>query len=158
MVNRSGGFPGGAGAPGGAAARGGGPAGAAAGGAPGGGLGGSTQVSSALVKLLEEDASRYLWVAATEGSEAAAPLELATGDAVMAIGGFNGTDPWPTLAAFEKLVASHEVHYYIGQGSESFGGGRGSSAIAAWVAAHFKKLTVGGETVYDLTQPIRGTG
>jgi hypothetical protein len=36
--------------------------------------------------------------------------------------------------------------------------GRGSSAIAAWVAAHFKKLTVGGETVYDLTQPIRGTG
>jgi hypothetical protein len=115
-------------------------------------------VSSALVKLLEQDASRYRWVAATEGSEAAAPLELATGDAVMAIGGFNGTDPWPTLAAFEKLVASHEVHYYIGQSSESFGGGRVSSAIAAWVAAHFKKLTVGGETVYDLTQPIRGTG
>jgi 4-amino-4-deoxy-L-arabinose transferase-like glycosyltransferase len=115
------------------------------------------QVDIALVKLVEQDASRYRWVAATEGSEAAAPLELATGDAVMAIGGFNGTDPWPTLAAFEKLVASHEVHYYIGQGSESFGGGRGSSAIAAWVAAHYKKLTVGGETVYDLTQPISGT-
>jgi hypothetical protein len=53
------------------------------------------------------------------------------------------------------------VHYYIGyigQGSESFGGGRGSSAIATWVAAHLKKLTVGGETVYDLSRPIRGTG
>ena len=49
------------------------------------------------------------------------------------------------------------MHYYIGQGSESFGGGRGSSAIASWVAAHFKKETVGGETVYDLTQPISGT-
>ncbi len=116
----------------------------------------STQVSSALVKLLEHDASRYRWVAATEGSEAPAPLELATGDAVMAIGGFNGTDPWPTLAAFDKLVASHEVHYDIGQGSEA-GGRRGSSAIAVWVAANFKKLTVGGETVYDLTQPISGT-
>jgi 4-amino-4-deoxy-L-arabinose transferase-like glycosyltransferase len=123
----------------------------------GGGLGGSTTVSSALVKLLEQDASRYKWVAATEGSEAAAPLELATGDAVMAIGGFNGTDPWPTLAVFEKLVAAHEVHYYIGQGSENFGGGRGSSAIASWVAAHFKKETVGGQTVYDLTQPLSGT-
>jgi 4-amino-4-deoxy-L-arabinose transferase-like glycosyltransferase len=119
-----------------------------------GGLGGNTQVSSALVKLLEQDASAYKWVAATEGSTGAAPLELATGDAVMAIGGFNGTDPWPTLAVFKELVAKHEIHYYVGQGSESFGGGRGSSAIASWVTAHFKKETVGGQTVYDLTQPL----
>ncbi len=65
--------------------------GAAGGGAGGfggaGGLGGSTTVSSALEKLLEQDASSYKWVAATEGSEAAAPLELATGDAVMASAG-----------------------------------------------------------------------
>jgi hypothetical protein len=73
---------------------------------------------------------------------------------VMAIGGFNGTDPWPTLAVFKQLVADHEIHYYVGQGSQSFGGGRASSAIASWVAAHFKKLTVGGQTVYDLTQPL----
>jgi 4-amino-4-deoxy-L-arabinose transferase-like glycosyltransferase len=118
-----------------------------------GGLGGNTTVSSALKKLLEQDASSYTWVAATEGSEAAAPIELATGDAVMSIGGFNGTDPWPTLAVFEELVAKHEVHYYVGQGSESFGGGKGSSAISKWVAAHFKSETVGGETVYNLTEP-----
>ena len=120
----------------------------------GGGLGGSTTVSNALTKLLEQHASSYKWVAATEGSEAAAPLELATGDAVMSIGGFNGTDPWPTLAVFKQLVANHEIHYYVGQGSQSFGGGRGSSTIAAWVAAHFKKQTVGGETVYNLTEPL----
>jgi 4-amino-4-deoxy-L-arabinose transferase-like glycosyltransferase len=120
----------------------------------GGGLGGDTTVSSALVKLLEQDASSYKWVAATEGSTAAAPLELATGDAVMSIGGFNGTDPWPTLAVFKQLVANHEIHYYVGQGSQSFGGGRGSSAIATWVAAHFTKQTVGGQTVYDLTKPL----
>jgi 4-amino-4-deoxy-L-arabinose transferase-like glycosyltransferase len=118
-----------------------------------GGLGGSTTVSSALAKLLEKDASAYKWMAATEGSEGAAPLELATGDAVMAIGGFNGTDPWPTLAVFKELVAKHEIHYYVGQGSQSFGGGQGSSSIETWVAAHYKKLTVGGQTVYDLTQP-----
>ena len=125
-----------------------------AGGGGGGGLGGSTSVSIALAKLLEQDASKYKWVAATEGSEAAAPLELATGDAVMSIGGFNGTDPWPTLAVFKELVANHEIHYYVGQGSQSFGGGQGSSAIAAWVAAHFKKQTVGGGTVYNLTEPL----
>ena len=119
-----------------------------------GGLGGNTAVSSALTKLLQQDAASYRWVAATEGSTAAAPLELATGDAVMSIGGFNGTDPWPTLAVFKELVAKHEIHYYVGQGSQSFGGGRGSSAIAAWVAAHFTKQTVGGQTVYDLTKPL----
>jgi 4-amino-4-deoxy-L-arabinose transferase-like glycosyltransferase len=118
------------------------------------GLGGDTTVSSALVKLLEQDASSYRWVAATGGSTAAAPLELATGDAVMSIGGFNGTDPWPTLAMFRQLVANHEIHYYVGQGSQSFGGGRGSSAIATWVAAHFTKQTVGGQAVYDLTKPL----
>jgi 4-amino-4-deoxy-L-arabinose transferase-like glycosyltransferase len=144
----------GRGTAGGTGTRGGPGGGFGAGKGQGGGLGGDTTVSSALTKLLQQDAASYTWVAATEGSESAAPLELATGDAVMAIGGFNGTDPWPTLAVFKELVARHEIHYYVGQGSQSFGGGRGSSAIAAWVAAHFTKQTVGGQTVYDLTRPL----
>jgi 4-amino-4-deoxy-L-arabinose transferase-like glycosyltransferase len=119
-----------------------------------GGLSGNTQVSSALVKLLEKGASGYKWVAATVGSQEAAPLELATnGEAVMAIGGFNGTDPSPTLAQFEAMVAKGEIHYYLGANSQSFGGGNSSSAITKWVAAHYKKETVGSTTVYDLTQP-----
>ena len=140
------GFPGSAGRTGGAA-----------GGATGGpgGLSGDTQVSSALVKLLEKGAAGYTWVAATEGSQEAAPLELATGgEAVMAIGGFNGTDPAPTLAEFKALVAEHKIHYYLGTNSQSFGGGQGSSAIASWVASHFTKETVGGTTVYDLTRAV----
>jgi 4-amino-4-deoxy-L-arabinose transferase-like glycosyltransferase len=125
-----------------------------AGGGGVGGLSGSTQVSSALIKLLEQDASQYKWIAATEGSQSAAPIELATGgDAVMAIGGFNGTDPAPTLAQFEAMVAKHEIHYYVGQSNNSFGGGSGSSAITSWVAAHFKSEAVGGVTVYNLTEP-----
>jgi 4-amino-4-deoxy-L-arabinose transferase-like glycosyltransferase len=117
-----------------------------------GGLSGSTQVSSALIKLLEQDASKYKWIAATVGTQSAAPIELATGgDAVLAIGGFNGTDPSPTLAQFEALVAKGEIHYYVGESGNSFGGGTGSSSIASWVAAHFKSQTVGGVTVYNLT-------
>ena len=143
----TGGFPGGsAGRTGGTAAGGtGGP----------GGLSGNTQVGGALVKLLEQGASGYTWVAATEGSQEAAPLELATGgEPVMAIGGFNGTDPAPTLAEFKALVAEHKIHYYLGTNSQSFGGGQGSSAIATWVASHFTKETVGGTTVYDLTTAV----
>ena len=114
------GVPGGTGPAGGISGRAGAFSGRGTGGGGfGGGLGGSTTVSSALTKLLEQDASGYKWVAATEGSEAAAPLELATGDAVMSVGGFNGTDPWPTLAVFKQLVANHEIHYYVGQGSRA---------------------------------------
>jgi 4-amino-4-deoxy-L-arabinose transferase-like glycosyltransferase len=125
-----------------------------AGGPGGGGLSGNTTVSSALIKLLETGASQYKWIAATEGSQEAAPIELATGGlAVVAIGGFNGSDPAPTLAEFKSMVAQHEIHYYVGRGANSFGGGSGSSAISSWVAAHYTAQTAGGTTVYNLTQP-----
>jgi hypothetical protein len=123
------------------------------GGGPGGGLSGNTQVSSALVKLLGQDAGRYTWVAATVGTQSAAPLQLAVRHPVMAIGGFNGSDPSPTLAQFQKLVAAGKIHWFVGESSSSFGGGTGSAAqITSWVAAHYQARTVGGITVYDLTQ------
>ncbi|MDX6392349.1 MAG: hypothetical protein QOJ73_3412 [Streptosporangiaceae bacterium] len=119
----------------------------------GGGLGGNTQVSSAVTTLLNSGAAYYRWAAATVGAESAAPFQLASGEPVLAIGGFNGTDATPTLAAFKALVAAHEIHYFIGTNRGSFGGGSGTSAqITSWVEAHFKATTVGGVTVYDLTQ------
>ena len=47
----------------------------------------------------------YTWVAAAVGSNNAAGYQLATGAPVMAVGGFNGTDPAPTLAQFQADVA-----------------------------------------------------
>jgi len=67
-----------------------------------GGLLNAGTPSPALVKLLQADASKYRWVAAAVGANSAAGVQLATGDAIMAIGGFNGTDPTPTLAQFES--------------------------------------------------------
>jgi 4-amino-4-deoxy-L-arabinose transferase-like glycosyltransferase len=110
--------------------------------------------SPALVNLLRSHASAYTWVAATVGSNSAAGLQLSSGDPVMAIGGFNGTDPTPTLAAFEADVAAGRIHYFVPGGT---GGGSSSTAtgtqITSWVESHFTKVTVGSTTVYDLTQP-----
>ena len=124
-----------------------------------GGLGGlldSRAPSAALTKLLEQHASRYRWVAATIGSNNAASLQLATDDPVMSIGGFNGTDPTPTLAQFERYVGEGKIHYFIGGGAFGFGGGGANGTgtqISSWVTQHFTAKTVGGETVYDLTTP-----
>jgi len=123
----------------------------------GGGLLNSSTPSRALTAVLEKDAGDYGWVAATVGANDAAGYQLATGDPVMAIGGFNGTDPWPTLAAFEKLVSEHRIHYFIAAGSgggTGVGGSAESTAITSWVESHFSTTTVGGTTLYDLTRPV----
>ena len=90
----------------------------------GGGFGGQAGINAALAKLLEAGASGYRWAAATVGSNSAASIELGSnGVPVMAIGGFSGSDPAPSLAEFEKLVSGHEIHYLVsGGGAGGFGG------------------------------------
>ena len=110
-------------------------------------------MAAALTRLLVRGAAGYRWTAATVGAESAAPLQLASGEPVMAIGGFNGTDDAPTLAEFERMVAAGEIHHFVGANQASFGGGSGPAAqITAWVRAHFTAETAGGVTVYDLTK------
>jgi 4-amino-4-deoxy-L-arabinose transferase-like glycosyltransferase len=122
-----------------------------------GGIGGllnGSSPSAELVAVLDADSDSYTWVAATIGANQAAGYQLATGDPVMAIGGFNGTDPWPTLAVFQQYVAEGKIHYFLGGGGIGGGGQGGSSTsseISAWVAANFTAQTVGGVTLYDLT-------
>ena len=79
-----------------------------------------------LVALLRQDADRYTWVAAAVGSNSAAGVQLATGEPVMAIGGFNGSDPAPTLEQFQRYVAEGRIHWFLGGGR--MGGGRWAAA------------------------------
>ncbi|MGW4681519.1 ArnT family glycosyltransferase [Micromonospora taraxaci] len=121
----------------------------------GGGMGGlldAREPSAALRELLERDSADYTWVAATIGSNNASGYQLATGDPVMPIGGFNGSDPSPTLAQFQGYVADGKIHYFVGGGGFRANGGSSSSQeIAAWVAETFTAQTVDGVTVYDLS-------
>jgi hypothetical protein len=132
----------------------------------GGGLGGLLTAQTpdkALVELLRQGAGDYDWVAAAIGANSAAGVQLWTGEPILAIGGFNGSDPAPTLAEFQKLVAQGKVHYFLACGrGGGFGGrmgalGGGSEApageISSWVSEHFTARTVGGVTAYDLTAP-----
>ncbi|WP_253258800.1 ArnT family glycosyltransferase [Subtercola boreus] len=122
-------------------------------GAGGGGLLGGATVSSRVSALLTANASSYIWAAATVGSQNAASYQLASQAAVMPLGGFNGSDPSPTLGEFKALVAAGKIHYFISAGSigASNGGSSVSSEIASWVASTFTATTVDGTTLYDLT-------
>ncbi|MFJ6797393.1 ArnT family glycosyltransferase [Streptomyces sp. NPDC091268] len=148
------------------------------GGPGGGGMGGllgGTKVSAGATAALRADAGRYTWAAAAVGSQNAASYQLASGRPVMAIGGFNGSDPSPTLARFQEYVRAGKIHWFLGQsgGSAGTGAGQGgetpaaaraggpgggtSSAIETWVKAHFTATTIGGATFYDLTAPATAT-
>jgi 4-amino-4-deoxy-L-arabinose transferase-like glycosyltransferase len=124
----------------------------------GGGLLGSSTPSAALTAALKANASKYTWVAAAIGSETASGYQLASGEPVMAIGGFNGSDPAPTLAQFEKFVAEGKIHYFIaGSVGTPNGGSNASSEISSWVSSHYTATTIGGVTLYDLTKATKAT-
>jgi hypothetical protein len=95
-------------------------------------------------------------VAATIGSQNAAGLQLGTQLPVMSIGGFNGSDPSPTLAQFQGYVQSGQIHYFLagrslGGGNQN-GGSNAAQQISTWVQQNYTQVTIGGSTFYDLTQ------
>ncbi|MCO7218890.1 glycosyltransferase family 39 protein [Klenkia sp. PcliD-1-E] len=119
-----------------------------------GNLLGASVPTPSVVAALRTNASAYTWVAAAVGSQSAAGYQLATGDPVMAVGGFNGSDPSPTLAQFEQDVAAGQIHWFVGGTvGRSSGGSDASIQIAQWVTQHYTATTVDGIQLYDLSKP-----
>ena len=157
-----------------------------------GGFGGSTRAggsvgaasngtASALVTYLLANRGSATWIVATTSADSAATLELASGAPVMAMGGFSGTDPAPTLAAFKARVVSGQVRYVLvdsrgfggafggfGGAFGGFGGGfspGGSSAstaasIDAWASSAGRAVRYGGSggILYDLSSVAAAGG
>ncbi|MFD6873231.1 MULTISPECIES: glycosyltransferase family 39 protein [unclassified Streptomyces] len=120
------------GAPGADGGAGRGPGGATGG--PGGGAGGmggllgGTRVGAEAEAVLRTDADRYTWAAAAVGSQNAASYQLASGEPVMPIGGFNGSDPSPTLEQFQAYVKAGRIHWFIAQAGNQAGTRAGNQA------------------------------
>jgi 4-amino-4-deoxy-L-arabinose transferase-like glycosyltransferase len=112
-----------------------------------GGMGGS--LDSSTIDYLVANRGTATWIVAVQSANTAAPIELSTGLPVMAMGGFTGSDPAPTLAQLKAYVASGELRFVMVGG----GGGpsNGSSSVSSWVTTACKVVTVGSTTtsVYD---------
>ena len=117
---------------------------------------GNAQADSALIAYLESHQGSATWIVAVNGANEAASIELATGKPVIAMGGFLGSDPVPTLAQLEALVKSGQLRYVLITGQGGGLGGAGSStsqSITSWIVQHGKQVSYGGssgETLYDL--------
>ncbi|MUL84868.1 MULTISPECIES: glycosyltransferase family 39 protein [unclassified Mycolicibacterium] len=125
-------------------------------GGPGGPGGFGRTDDPALAELVAGADGR--WAAASVGSMMISDLELKTGESLMAIGGFTGSDDSPTLAQFQQYVADGQIRYFLDRPEGGRGGPprdeHGSSAqITDWVKANFTKSVVGNVAVYDLKAP-----
>jgi 4-amino-4-deoxy-L-arabinose transferase-like glycosyltransferase len=116
--------------------------------------------NSQLAAMLASTHTR--WSAATNGSQSAAALEIASGTSVMAVGGWSG-DPVPTLQQFIDDVHAGNISYYVeagrGPNSPAVHGEviystrhtvSHTREISEWVANHYPGTFIGGSTVYRL--------
>ncbi|WP_167096819.1 glycosyltransferase family 39 protein [Mycobacterium sp. DL592] len=123
------------------------------------GLFGAPEPGPGLVAALRSDAVQYTWAAAVVGSSNAAGYQLGAGVPVMAVGGFNGTDPAPTLQQFQDYVRTNRIHWFIDKSWPGpFPGTRSGSDAAErirdWVSERFVSRNIEGVNVYDLTQTL----
>jgi 4-amino-4-deoxy-L-arabinose transferase-like glycosyltransferase len=120
-------------------------------------LGGGPDASAdpALVAYLVANKGSADWIVATSSTQGAGAIQLLSQEPVMAMGGFMGSDPAPTLDQLKSLVSSGKLRYVLLAGGGP-GGGRGgdsSSAISSWVTSAGTVVNYGGNggTLYDLS-------
>ncbi|MFM9445445.1 ArnT family glycosyltransferase [Streptomyces acidiscabies] len=111
------------------------------GGAPGGGgMGGGMGMGGAnseLIAYLKKHQDGAKWLLAVSSSQSAAQLILSSGEPVISMWGWSGSDKAMTLAKLKELVEKGELHY-IQIGGSGMGGGPGggsnvSSEVTEWV-------------------------
>jgi 4-amino-4-deoxy-L-arabinose transferase-like glycosyltransferase len=115
---------------------------------------------SALVTYLLAHQNGATWIAAVASANQSAAIQISSGQPVMAVGGFNGSDNAITLTQFKQLVAAGQLRYYaVSSGDRGgMGGGPGgmggSNDILSWVTATAKTVNYGGSeyTLYDMVQ------
>lgn len=113
------------------------------------GLGGYRPMVPGVARTLADGAGRFTWAAAALGARSAAAYQLASGAPVMAIGGYKGADPLPTLDRFRTLVGEGDVHWFIPGGTS----GTVGREIQTWVESQFAPVLVDGQLLYDVSPP-----
>jgi hypothetical protein len=99
------------------------------------------------------------WAAATYPAQDASLAQLELGQPVLAVGGWLGLDPAPTLAQFEGLAKNGEIRFFIDHPAmHETVAGTEADAIQKWVSATYAGITVGDSIVYRLDDGHKKSG
>ncbi|PEJ57796.1 4-amino-4-deoxy-L-arabinose transferase [Bacillus sp. AFS002410] len=100
---------------------------------------GNEQIDKKTYAYLTKNNTGEKFLFATADYSTAASYIIETGKAVMAMGGFSGSDPILTVDKLEKLVKEGKVKYFMI--SDGMGGRGGSSEITDWIKKHGKEIS-----------------
>jgi 4-amino-4-deoxy-L-arabinose transferase-like glycosyltransferase len=124
-----------------------------AGGPDGGAPAGAGTTDSSLTTYLSANRGSARWIVAARSAMQAGSIELATGQPVMAMGGFSGSDPAPTLDQLRAYVASGELRFVLVGGGGPAGGfagpGGASTDIESWVTSTCSPVSSVSTMLYD---------
>lgn len=93
--------------------------------------------SSKLISFLKSNKTTEKYLLAVASSQSADNIIIQTGEPVMALGGFSGSDKILTLEEFKELVKNGEVRYVLTGGR----GPGGSNEIMNWVIENGKAVS-----------------
>jgi len=115
----------------------------------------TSQADSQLVQYLLRHQHGATWLVAVASANESAAIQLTSGQPVMAVGGFNGSDTPLTLEQLKQLIKDGKVNYYaISSHGHGGGPGGGNNEIAAWVKQTGTVVNYGGSdvTLYKLSR------
>ncbi|NUW43997.1 glycosyltransferase family 39 protein [Nonomuraea rhodomycinica] len=115
-------------------------------GGPGGG------VSASMVTYLLAHQGRAEWLVAVDSAQQASSIILSTGEPVIAMGGFTGSDPAMTVDRLKELVSSGRLRYVL-SGGDRGGPGRGDSEVSTWVRQNCAAVD-GQDGLYDCSAAL----
>jgi hypothetical protein len=98
------------------------------------------QVNETLLSFLQANTQGMKYLLAVSSSHDGADYVLATGRAVLYLGGFGGQDQVETGASLAKLVADGELCYISMGGNGGGPGGGNQSNISSWVTSSCKMV------------------
>ncbi|MCY8519325.1 ArnT family glycosyltransferase [Bacillus atrophaeus] len=88
----------------------------------------TSEVDTGLLSYLQENNTGEEYLFATLTTVTAAPYIINTDESVMALGGFNGTDPILTVSELKKLIKEGKVKYFLLSSDNS-----GNSELVSWI-------------------------
>ncbi|MHA6488496.1 ArnT family glycosyltransferase [Bacillus cabrialesii] len=96
----------------------------------------SSEVDTALLSYLRKHNTGEEYLFATLTTVTAAPYIINENESVMAMGGFNGTDPILTVSELKKLVKEGKVKYFLLSENNS-----GNSDLVSWIKKIGKEIS-----------------
>lgn len=108
-------------------------------GGAGGGMGDSN-VNKKFLSYLQKHQGKAKYLMGTNDSNSAAPYIIKSGKAVMALGGYNGTDEALTLKQFKHLVKTGQIKYFYISGKTASASSGQIGKILQWIKKNGTKV------------------